>query len=413
MVSSALEARGPEEHDAIREPAMTVAAAAEKSIAAQPLSAADHERAMSEYGRRAEARAHALGNRGPIRTGADGRLLPEIVESYWTHGFYVFQGVVGPEELAELRADIDALLSRAPVAPDATVDREGRPVAAHGILKPPYRWGRPLSDQYGGTDRNNGRHPAAMLQPKPAADAPDWTVEFIDGNLYLSEAALRLYGHPGLLAVAASILGDDFVPYNEVTFVKEPGLGPSVAWHQDGTTHWSAPDWDEGAHGFNFMTQLYPSTAANGVWVLPGSHKQGRADIKRLVAESGSDRIAGAVPMLCDAGDTIVTNRQLLHGSFANSSPDRRVTLNEGFFPRKRVLNVTTRRLTGQVQTYDQARIDARSRLIQIAIDARRQRFPGETPHVYRPLAGREDENRWTEATRAALKNYNQLDMFI
>lgn len=32
----------------------------------------------------------------------------------------------------------------------------------------------------------------------------------------------------------------------------------------------------------------------------------------------------------------------------------------------------------------------------------------------YRPLSGREDENRWNEVTRAgALKNYNQLDMFI
>src|SRR5690348_6256316 len=92
----------------------------------RPLSAADHERAMSEYGRRAEARAYALGNRGPIRVGADGRLLPEILDSYWTNGFYVFQGVVGPEELAELRADIDSVLSRAPVAPDATIDFRGR-----------------------------------------------------------------------------------------------------------------------------------------------------------------------------------------------------------------------------------------------------------------------------------------------
>src|SRR5262245_8031920 len=104
------------------------------------LSAVDHGRAMSEYGQRAEARAYALGNRGPIRTGADGKLLPEILDSYWTCGFYVFQGVVGPEELAELRADIDAVLSRAPVAPDATVDAQGRPVAIEGILKPPCRW---------------------------------------------------------------------------------------------------------------------------------------------------------------------------------------------------------------------------------------------------------------------------------
>src|SRR4029079_26457 len=99
--------------------------------------AGDRVRAMGDYGRRAEARAYALGNRGPIRTGADGTLLPEILDSYWTHGFYVSQGVVGPEELAELRADIDAVLSRAPVAPDASVDYGGRPVVEHGILKPP------------------------------------------------------------------------------------------------------------------------------------------------------------------------------------------------------------------------------------------------------------------------------------
>src|SRR5262245_14408023 len=102
---------------------MTVATSAEAATATEkPLSARDHERDMSEYGRRAEARARALGNRGPIRLAADGRLLPEIVEAYWTHGFYVFQGVVGAEELDELRADIDTVLSRAPVAPDATVD---------------------------------------------------------------------------------------------------------------------------------------------------------------------------------------------------------------------------------------------------------------------------------------------------
>ena len=379
-----------------------------------PLTVTDHVQAMADYSRAGEARARALGNRGPIRFGADGRLAPEIVDSYWTHGFYVLEGVVGPEELRELRADIDAVLARAPVEPGAALDGSGRPALGEGILKPPFKFAKPLSDPLGGTDKNNGRHPAAMLQPTPGEGGPAWTVELLDGNLHLMDAALRLYGHPGLLGVAAGLLGDDFVPYNEVTFVKEAGLGPSVAWHQDGTTHWNAPDWDLGAHGFNFMTQLYPSTAGNGVWVLPGSHKLGKAAIRKLVAASGSDRIEGAVPMLCAAGDTIVTNRQLLHGSFANSSPDRRITLNEGFFPRKRVLGVTAQRLNGVVETYDKARIDARCRILQIAIDARKQRFPREQSHVYRPLAGREDENRWNETTReTVLKNYNQRDMFI
>jgi hypothetical protein len=381
---------------------------------APALSAAEHARAMTAYMQEGEARAYALPNRGPIRLGPDGKLDPAIVAAYWKYGFYVFENVVGPEELAELRADIDRVIAGAPVAPDAKVDRHGRPAMGAGIVKPPYRFAKPLSDPLGGTEKNNGRHPVKMLEARPAEDAPAWTVSNLDGNLHLMDSCLRLYGHPGLLAVAAAINGEDFVPYNEVTFIKEPGLGPSVAWHQDGTTHWNAVDWDEGAHGFNFMTQLYPSTAANCVWMLPGSHKLGKADIKRIVAESGSERIAGAVPMLCKPGDTMVLNRQCVHGSFANSSPDRRVTLNEGFFPRKRVLDVTTRKLTGEVETYDAARVAERSRMIQIGIDARRQRFPDETPFVYQPLAGQESRNRWNEETRqSVVRNYNLKDMFI
>ncbi len=59
------------------------------------------------------------------------------------------------------------------------------------------------------------------------------------------------------------------------------------------------------------------------------------------------------------------------------------------------MLGVTARRLNGVVETYDLARIEARTRILQIAIDARRQRFPQEKSYVYRPLAGREDESRW------------------
>ena len=129
--------------------------------AASPLTAQDHARVMAEYSRAGEERARALGNRGPIRFGADGKLAQDIVESYWTHGFYVFEGVAGPEELAELRADVDAILDRAPVEPGATLDRHGRPAFGEGVLKPPYRWAKPLSDPLGGTTKNNGRHPVA------------------------------------------------------------------------------------------------------------------------------------------------------------------------------------------------------------------------------------------------------------
>ncbi len=378
------------------------------------LSATEHAEAMREYFAEGVERAHALGNRGPIRLGRDGKLHPDILDAYWGRGFYVFEGVVGPEELAELRADVQRMLDHAPVSPDATHDAKGRPAFGNEFTRPPYRFAKPLSDPLGGTSQNKGRHPVKMHEATPPEGAPALTVELLHGNLHLMDSALRLYGHPGLLAVAEAVLGPDFVPYNEVTFIKQPGLGPSVAWHRDGTTHWDSPDWNHGAHGFNFMAQLYPSTAGNCVWILPGSHKMRRLDIKQMVIDAGSERIAGAIPLLGESGDTFMLNRQMLHGSFANTSPDLRVTLNMGFFPRARVQDVTVTHLDGRVVTFDSEHIHERTRMIAIGIDARRQRFPEETPYTYQPLVGEQDENRWNEDTRHnVVKNYNLRDMYI
>jgi len=380
----------------------------------KPLKAEDHAQSMVDYIRMGTEQAYAIGNRGPIRMDANGKLEKDILDAYWEHGFYVFEDVVGTEELEELRAEVEWMLDRAPTDPKGATDAKGRQAFGQQFTRPCYRYARPLSDPLGGTSRNKGRHPAKMHEAKPAAGAPTWTVQNLHGNLQLMDSTLVLYGHPGLLAVAEAVLGEDFVPYNEVTFIKEPGLGPSVAWHQDGTTHWDADDWDHGAHGFNFMTQLYPSTAANCVWILPGSHKRGRIDIRGMVAAAGSDRIDGAVPLLCNSGDAFMLNRQVVHGSFANTSAERRVTLNAGFFPRKRVMDITVEHLDGRVVTFDEAHIHERSRMIAIGIDARRQRFPDETPYCYAPLAEQENKNRWNETTReTVVKNYNLRDMYV
>jgi hypothetical protein len=88
--------------------------------------------------------------------------------------------------------------------------------------------------------------------------------------------------------------------------------------------------------------------------------------------------------------------------------------VNFGFLPRRSVLNVTTAKLDGEVETYDAARLHQRSRMIAIAIDARHQRFPHEPRYVYQPLLGEEDANRWNEEAReAVVKNYNLLDVHI
>src|SRR5690349_13192178 len=51
------------------------------------------EAAMRDYCAQGEARAMALGNRGPIRFTPEGDLHPEIREAYSRCGFYVFTGV--------------------------------------------------------------------------------------------------------------------------------------------------------------------------------------------------------------------------------------------------------------------------------------------------------------------------------
>ncbi len=160
------------------------------------------------------------------------------------------------------------------------------------------------------------------------------------------------------------------------------------------------------------MAQLYGCTAANGVWVVPGSHKvRGKCDIKAMVAAAGSERLPDAVPMVCQPGDVVINNRQVVHGSFANTSKDWRVTLNFGFHRHRSVLGFEAGGIHNARSVYDAARIAERAKLIGYGIDARRQRFPNETPYNYQPHAG--ETYRWDDAAKASIKDYNLLDLSI
>jgi hypothetical protein len=161
------------------------------------------------------------------------------------------------------------------------------------------------------------------------------------------------------------------------------------------------------------MGQLYGCTPANGVWVVPGSHKLRKVDIKAMVAAAGSERLPDAVPIVCKPGDVAITNRQAVHGSFANTSRDWRITLNIGFHRRRSVLGVNGGGLHNAPAIYDEARIRERARIIGYAIDARRQRFPQETPFVYRPHAERGESWSWDAAAKATMRDYNLLDLSI
>ena len=125
--------------------------------------AAEHAADMAQYMRGGERRAATLGNRGPMRFSDDGALHPDILDAYWRTGFYVFEGVIGAEELGELRADIDYMLERAPVHKGAEVDAEGRQILGLEFERDSYTWIAPLSDPVGSAP---GFHPGAPGLPR-------------------------------------------------------------------------------------------------------------------------------------------------------------------------------------------------------------------------------------------------------
>jgi hypothetical protein len=63
---------------------------------------------------------------------------------------------------------------------------------------------------------------------------------------------------------------------------------------------------------------------------------------------------------------------------------------------------------------YDEARIEARSKVISVAIDARAQHYPDGLRFSYAPLAGREAELAFTpENWERIIRDYNLNDLSI
>ena len=369
--------------------------------------------AMESYLKEGEKKALDLGNRGPIIFDDDGNLCKKIRESYSENGFYIFENVIDSNELADIKEDLENLRANFPTGPDSNLDANGKPAFNANSKSLTLLWSKPLGDPLGGTELANGRHQIKLFEPEAPVDAPSAVPVILLGSLQFSDACLRTYAHPKLLKVAESINGKDFAPFNEALFIKEPGVGAAVSWHQDGVTHWDSDDFNEDIHGFNFMVQVYGSTAVNGVWVKPGTHKVGKIDIKKLVNESGSERLEGAVPIVCNPGDTIICNRQLLHGSFPNCGYEKRITVNFGFHKRSSVLGVSGGGVHSEAQVFDDEIINRRSKSIGYAIEARKAKYKDEEPYSYRPFKDKGKTYIWDSNARQDLIDYNLEDLSI
>ena len=143
-------------------------------------------------------------------------------------------------------------------------------------------------------------------------------------------------------------------------------------------------------------------------------------DIPKTIAlwvfsdNGGSEQLPGAVPLTCQAGDVTIVNRQTLHGSFANTSPDLRISLTFGFHRRTSVLGQSGALSSENGDVYDEQRVFDRSAVIAVAIDARHKHFPNETPFHYKPFAGLEDQYRLDDETfERVIKDYSLKDLAI
>jgi hypothetical protein len=106
-------------------------------------------------------------------------------------------------------------------------------------------------------------------------------------------------------------------------------------------------------------------------------------------------------------------NRQLVHGSFANTGFEPRITVNMGFHRRSSVLGVIGAGTHNDVQMFDAELIAKRSEVIGFGIDARRQRFPEEKSFEYQPFIEQGLVYEWNEEAKASLHDYNALDLSI
>ena len=349
-----------------------------------------------EYKAQGLKRALEIGNRGPLRLGPDGRMDQQIVRAYQAQGYYVFEDMVSKGEVAELVKEFDEVLDNAPINEGGITDRHGCPCRFPGYMiltDPP-------SAVSIGRFNGTGLPSTSMLAGEEVRPGEEQIVTMLSHPLMYMDSAVRLYGHPNILELAEGLNGTDFVPFNETIHHKGAGNGAATVWHQDGKTHWDEQgraleneDIKSPAHGINCSVAITQATPENCLWVLPGSHSYWRLHNGGSFPPI-SDRLPGAVPMVLRPGDVGVVSRSSLHGSYPNRSEARRVTVLLGFHRRSSAVGVTVTKnihasmIYGQERevTYTEDWVNRRSRMIPLAIDARRQWYPQETPYVYKGI---------------------------
>ena len=143
---------------------------------------------------------------------------------------------------------------------------------------------------------------------------------------------------PAILDYVEDLIGPDFFQWGGGFFVKYPGEGNFVPWHQD-SQYWPLSP----RKTITASLAFYDGTAQNGAMqVLRGSHRQGKIPHHDV---SGSDYMLGqeidadridpeqAVALELKAGEISLHDEALAHGSGPNRGDTPRAVLTMRFSP--------------------------------------------------------------------------------
>lgn len=131
---------------------------------------------------------------------------------------------------------------------------------------------------------------------------------------------VRMVADERLLDIAELFVGPDIALFTSHYVVKPPYRGRAVLWHQDGP-HWPLKP----REAVTIWLAVDPATPDNGcLRVIPGTHREQPA---------GEIDETQAVDIVLDAGDVEVHHPNVVHGSNANTSPQRRCALTMRYIP--------------------------------------------------------------------------------
>jgi non-haem Fe2+, alpha-ketoglutarate-dependent halogenase len=174
-------------------------------------------------------------------------------------------------------------------------------------------------------------------------------IEADHGGKWPSEYALKphlvypfldeIIKHPDILDQVEKILGPDIICWQCRFFIKNPGDGGFVSWHQD-ISYWGV---DINENILTAWLAFTPATKGNGVMkVIPGTHKlkllphrEGAGSALTVRGQEVDVEVdeSQAVYMELQTGEMSLHHVKLFHGSDPNESDERRVGLAIRYMP--------------------------------------------------------------------------------